>query len=243
MRAWADAKHLLATSRTIVTFNGAGLSAESGIATFRDAETNSLWKRFDPMELASPEGFARNPKLVIDWYNWRRQTVANAKPNPAHYTLAQQSTLFHISQNVDDLLQRAGCEESNLIQLHGSLTKDRCHNPECGYQETIAMNNPPPLRHCPICNHYLRPAVVWFGETLPQDAWKKAETQVLNADLLVVIGTSATVYPAASLIHLAQAHGAKILVLNNQPNLDSSISAIEICAPCGESLPQLFPGN
>jgi len=237
--ALASARALLAQCRKIVCFSGAGLSAESGIATFRDTETDALWSRFDPTELASPEGFAAHPQRVIDWYNWRRQKVATAQPNPAHEALAQRPDIIQVTQNVDDLLERAGCKPEAVIHLHGHITHDRCHQ-RCGFQQKIDLAQPPGLRNCPMCNAPLRPAVVWFGETLPEFAWRQAEQHCQDADCLLVIGTSATVYPAAGLIQLTKACGGKVLVINTQPSGASQLADMELIGPCGDWLPQLL---
>lgn len=225
----------------MAVFSGAGLSAESGIATFRDQETDALWSRFDPTELASVDGFARNPSRVIDWYNWRRGRLAHAAPNPAHRALASQPGLAHITQNVDDLLERAGVSEEGIHRLHGSIIRDRCHAC-CGYLETVDLSHPPPLRDCPRCGALLRPAVVWFGEPLPERAFRRAERLCAEVDCLLVVGTSGSVYPAAGLVALARARGAGIVVVNTQPSRHSSGADVECIGPAGELLPQLFEG-
>ena len=234
------ARALIESATSITTFSGAGLSAESGIATFRDPETNGLWSQYDPLQLASTEGFAADPNTVSDWYNWRRTTLSAANPNPAHQCLARLSNSIHITQNVDDLLLRAGCNPQQMIQLHGRIDQDRCNNSLCDYVEAIDLANPPSLRPCPKCQDLLRPAVVWFGEALDGDAWQRAEQAVSEADLLLVIGTSATVYPAASLIPLARATGGRILVINSQPSAASHSCDLELIGPCGHWLPRLF---
>ena len=235
----SQARQILQDARSVVCFSGAGLSAESGISTFRDTETHALWSRFDPMQLASPEGFAENPERVIDWYNWRRQTLASTSPNPGHAALAQQPNLIQITQNVDNLLEQAGCNPNQVIHLHGDITADRCHA-SCGYRESVNLQHPPSLRHCPRCGGWLRPAVVWFGETLPDGAWQRAEALVRSCDCLLVIGTSASVYPAAGLIHMARNNGARILVINTQPSDASHLADIELTGPSGQWLPQLL---
>jgi NAD-dependent deacetylase len=238
-QALLQAKAIITNSHKVVCFSGAGLSAESGIATFRDTETHALWSRFDPMQLASPEGFAADPKQVINWYNWRRQAIAAATPNIAHTTLAKHPHITQVTQNVDDLLERAGCAKACVTHLHGTITHDRCHQ-RCGFQQKIDLSNPPGLRACPNCNAPLRPAVVWFGEALPEWAWTQAETHCQQADCLLVIGTSANVYPAASLIQIAKSTGGKVIVINTKPSGASDIADIELIGPCGEWLPKLL---
>lgn len=234
-----QARQILQQARSVVCFSGAGLSAESGISTFRDTETHALWSRFDPMKLASPEGFAENPARVIDWYNWRRQTLALAQPNAGHRALARQPALIQITQNVDNLLEQAGCSPQHVIHLHGDITEDRC-NDNCGYRERVDLQNPPPLRHCPRCDGWLRPAVVWFGESLPQREWQQADTLARHSDCLLVVGTSASVYPAAGLIHLARRNGARIIVINTQRSDASQLADLELIGPSGQWLPSLL---
>jgi len=222
-----------------VSFSGAGLSAESGIATFRDRDGDSLWSRYDPAELASPQGFAANPQRVYEWYGWRRSKLATATPNPAHLALASRDDLVHVTQNVDDLLERAGASSDRIHHLHGTITRDRCHG-GCGYEEPVALAEPAPLRRCPDCDSWLRPAVVWFGEPLPQAVWRTAETAVREADCLIVVGTSATVYPAAGLIEWARGTGARVIVVNTEASAASEMADAELIGPAGELLPALL---
>lgn len=235
------ARTLLQNAASVTGFSGAGLSAESGISTFRDTETHALWSRFDPMKLASPEGFAEAPSTVIDWYNWRRQTLATARPNAGHQALAQHPQLVQITQNVDDLLERAGCAPQQILHLHGTITRDRCHD-NCGYSEAVDLTHPPGLRDCPRCGGSLRPAVVWFGESLPQNAWTAAEALCAATGCLLVIGTSASVYPAAGLIQLARRRGARIILVNTQPSDASHLADVELIGPSGQILPELLNG-
>lgn len=234
-----SARHTLKNARRIVCFSGAGLSAESGISTFRDTETDALWSRFDPMMLASPEGFADDPIRVIDWYNWRRNKLANASPNPGHYALASRTDIIQVTQNVDDLLERAGVSPTRLYHLHGTITQDRC-NADCGYHERVDLSAPPGLRKCPRCGAPMRPSVVWFGESLPDEVWNAARGYCENSDCLLVVGTSAAVYPAASLIELAKQRGANVIVVNTHPSGASSLADLELIGPAGVILPQLF---
>lgn len=234
-----QASSLLESAQRIVCFSGAGLSAESGISTFRDSETHALWSRFDPTELASPEGFASNPQRVLDWYNWRREAMAQAEPNPAHLALARNPNIVQVTQNVDNLLERAGCPESNVIHLHGIINHDICHG-RCGYQEAIDLTTGSTLRNCPNCQQPMRPAVVWFGETLPELEWQKAEQHCSQADCLLVVGTSAAVQPAASLISYTKHHEGKVVVVNTHSNGASQLADIELIGPCGEILPKLL---
>ncbi len=230
------ARRILADGRRIVCFSGAGLSAESGVATFRDA-TEGLWAKYDPTLLASPEGFAADPKLVIDWYASRRRAVAQARPNPAHRALAGRDDIVNVTQNVDDLLYRAGAGQ--VIQLHGRLDADRC-NGGCGHREVVSLTDPPGLRDCPDCGQPMRPDVVWFGEALAPQQWDAAQRTCSDCDTMLVIGTSAVVYPAAGLIGLAKSAGARIIVVNPQRTEAGHIADAEILGPAGEVVPELL---
>jgi len=223
----------------MVSFSGAGLSAESGVPTFRDAATGGLWAKHDPMRLASPEGFRADPKLVIEWYAMRRRAVASAQPNPAHVALAQRTDMTHVTQNVDDLLERAGAPPDDVIHLHGLIGRDHCMS-RCGFDEVVDMHDPPGLRDCPACGAPVRPGVVWFGESLPPEAWMQAERAVQGCDLLLVIGTSAAVYPAAGLISVASHAGAKVIVINTQSSGASASADLELIGPAGEILPAIL---
>ena len=238
----AAARDLLAGSARVAAFSGAGLSAESGLATFRDPDSDALWSRFDPTELASLAGFEANPEQVIDWYNWRRGKLAAVTPNAAHRALAAQSKMLQITQNVDCLLELAGVDDERIFHLHGSIMRDRCHNPTCAYSEDIELDRPLPLRHCPQCDAYLRPAVVWFGEALPRETWIQAEDLCRKLDCLLVVGTSATVYPAAGLIDVARGYGASVIVVDPNPGVAGAQADICIAAAAGEILPALLEG-
>jgi len=232
------ARDILAAAKTIASFSGAGLSAESGVSTFRDAQTGGLWTKHDPMRLASPQGFADDPHLVMDWYAHRRKQIAAARPNAAHTALAQRHDILHITQNVDDLLHRAGARE--VIQLHGTIARDRCHQ-RIDYVEDIDLANPPALRESPASpGSYMRPAVVWFGEVLPGDAWERAERACSGCDALLVIGTTASVYPAAGLISIAKGAGASIIIVNTKASEASHLADVELLGPAGEIVPQLL---
>ena len=236
------ARELLAASGRVAAFSGAGLSAESGLSTFRDAGTDALWSRFDPTELASVQGFRANPRRVIDWYAWRRRQHAAVEPNAAHRALAAQARMTQITQNVDHLLEQAGALPARILHLHGSILADRCHNETCAYRETIDLEDPPGLRACPRCGDALRPAVVWFGENLPQDTWQAAQRLCLRLDCLLVIGTSATVYPAAGLIALARQQGSRVIVVDPNPGAAGDLAEVFLQAAAGEVLPALMRG-
>lgn len=236
------ARRMLANSRRVAAFSGAGLSAESGLATFRDPDTDALWARFDPTELASVDGFEANPGRVIEWYQWRRGRLAAVRPNAAHRALAAQPRLIQITQNVDNLLEQAGVAPEYVYHLHGSILQDRCHDAACGYSEQVELAAAPALRACPRCGARMRPAVVWFGENLPQATWARAQQLCRELDCLLVIGTSASVYPAAGLITLARQHRSRVIVVDPNPGAAGSEADLFIAAPAGEVLPALLDG-
>jgi len=197
----------------IAVLTGAGISAESGIPTFRGQ--GGLWKQFRPEDLASPEAFERDPRLVWEWYDWRRRLIAGAEPNEGHRIIADMEREFEdfwlITQNVDGLHQRAGSEK--VIELHGSIWKLRCTS--CSHEEMnydVPLASLPPL--CGKCGSLLRPGVVWFGESLPRDAIERAVGVSSEADVFLVVGTSAKVYPAAQLPLIAKSKGAKVIEVN-----------------------------
>ena len=231
----------LASAVHPVSFSGAGLSAESGIATFRDgSDTEALWSKFDPQQLASQEGFHAAPETVIDWYIWRRQILSGAEPNDAHRALASLGGWCHITQNVDNLLEAAGADVNQVLHLHGSLTEDHC-NAECGHVEKIDLSCAPKLRQCE-CGSYMRPSVVWFGEALPANILQRAMDETQQADLMLVIGTSAQVYPAAGLIDCALGNDADIIIVNTEISDFGGKHVIELIGPAGELVPQLIQG-
>jgi NAD-dependent deacetylase len=226
-----DIRERIRQAGSICVVSGAGISAESGIPTFRGA--GGLWHNFRAEDLATPDAFKRDPKLVWQWYDWRRQLIAKAEPNPGHYAV---SRLKIVTQNVDGLHQRAGAKD--VLELHGSIWTIRCT--ACDYQTQdmrVPLPEIPPL--C-SCGALLRPGVVWFGEGLPVDVWDNAQQAVLSAKVLLVVGTSALVYPAASLIPLAKRAGAFVIEINPD---DTSVSAAvdhAIRGRAGEVLPKLL---
>lgn len=219
---------------TVLT--GAGISAESGVPTFRGAA--GLWKQFRPEDLATPEAFARDPKFVWEWYAWRREILSRVAPNAGHAALAvlekriPEFTL--ITQNVDGLHQLAGSKR--VLEIHGSIWSLRCT--VCG-REWEDRSVPLPVPPCCSCGALMRPGVVWFGEQLPLDVWRSAERAASSADLLLVVGTSALVYPAAGLAAFARSAGAKIIEVNTEKTPISGLVDCAIREPAGEVLPKL----
>lgn len=219
VRSWiAAAEHLC-------VLTGAGMSAESGVPTFRDALTG-LWARHDPMALASEPGFRRDPGLVWGWYAERREGVRQARPNAGHLALARWQArhpgrLSLVTQNVDDLHQRAG--STGLLALHGALLEDRWLAPcprqapgASGCDPACADAGPPP--RCAHCGNLVRPGVVWFGEHLPGAAFTSALEAAARCDLMLVVGTSGMVHPAAGLPGRAVEHGARVVIVNPLPS-------------------------
>ncbi len=230
----------LAAARRPVVFSGAGLSAESGIPTFRGRVDHALWSRHDPQQLASIEGFARAPELVLEWYDWRRRLVVEATPNSAHVALARWRQATLITQNVDDLQERAGADPDRILHLHGSIMEDRCHA-TCGWSMPANSESPRGWEPCPECGARTRPGVVWFGEGLPEETWALATRACSNADLILVVGTSGVVQPAASLVELAAASGAYVVNVNPEATPLDSMADTCLHSAAGEVLPEILP--
>lgn len=241
-----QAADILRTSKNIAVLTGAGVSKESGVPTFRDA-MDGLWARFDPQQLATPTAFMQNPRLVWDWYEYRREMVAKARPNPGHLALAELEkrapSLTVITQNVDDLHEQAGSK--NVIHLHGNIARSKCFY-NCKGDPTIVdvskieydkTQGPP---SCPHCGRWLRPDVVWFGEMLPVDQLDAAKIASASADVMLVIGTSGLVTPAATLPELAKSRGAKIIEVNPDDSMITRIADIKLDGVSGEILPRVL---
>jgi len=234
-----DLARALAGAQRVVVLTGAGVSAESGIPTFRDALTG-LWARFDPLELATPEAFARQPRLVWDWYAERRAAVLAAAPNPGHAALAAMDRrvpdFLLATQNVDGLHALAGSRR--IVELHGNLARVRCSREDRVVDTWDAASADEPPR-CAHCGAFLRPDVVWFGEALPAGALARAEDAARGCDLMIVAGTSAEVYPAAALPSLARRAGATVVEVNPGPTPVTAIADHALRAAAGIVLPAL----
>ncbi len=218
-----EVRKRLKEAKKVVVLTGAGISQESGIPTFRGRD--GLWKNYKPEELATPEAFRRNPQLVWEWYNWRREIIRKAEPNPAHLALVELEKrypfFYLITQNVDGLHQRAG--NKNVLELHGNIWRNFCF--ECGKEYRGEIT--PEVPRCE-CGGYIRPGVVWFGEPLPADVLRKAWEVSAQVEVFLVIGTSGVVQPAASLPLVAKEHGAWVVEINPQetaltPWVDASL--------------------
>ena len=228
---------LRSSSHTVV-LTGSGISAESGVPTFREAQTG-LWERFDPQELATPEAFERDPGLVWDWYAWRRKLVAQAAPNPGHLALAEMQDLDQnftlVTQNVDGLHQRAGSRD--VIELHGNILRTKCSVEGVEVEEFEESGSPPV---CPSCGAPLRPDVVWFGEMLPPGALDAASEAARGADLFLSVGTSSLVYPAAALPYEALESGATLVEINPGETPLTPHADYALRGPAGDVLPRLI---
>ena len=238
-----DLLALIRTARHIVALTGAGISAESGILTFRQAQTG-LWAQYNPQELATPRAFLQNPRLVWEWYSWRRQLISQAEPNPGHFALAQleELTLSRgagftlITQNVDGFHQRAG--NRSPIELHGNILRTKCFDEGTAIESWQENGQLPP--HCPRCGGLLRPDVVWFGEELPKDALISAWKATKTCDLFFSIGTSSLVEPAASLPYVATQYGAQVVEINPNETPLSPVAHHILRGPSGTVLPELL---
>jgi NAD-dependent deacetylase len=225
----------LRDATNIVALTGAGISAESGVATFRDAQTG-LWSKFRPEELATAVAFRRDPKFVQDWYAWRRGQVLKAKPNAGHLALAEMEKrapeFLLVTQNVDGLQARA--DSKRIVELHGNIHRFRCFDNDC------ASNNFD-IEHgrCRSCGGHLRPDVVWFGEMLPAHALETAVLAAENSNVFFSIGTSSLVYPAADLWRRAKDSGAIIIEINKDPTPLTPLADYSFPGKAGEILPTL----
>ena len=227
----------------IAVLSGAGISAESGVPTFRDDETG-LWSKYDPYEIASTQGWQRNPERVWAWYLWRHHLVKEVSPNAGHHAVADWQDIAEvtvITQNVDDLHERAGSR--TVHHLHGSLAEfwcDTCgslyHGPLPDMPEPVLEQMPPSCE----CGGLIRPGIVWFGEQLPDEPWQAAVEAFANADLALVVGTSGLVYPAAGLPDFAMAHGTPVVEVNPEPTPLSDTAALYIRDTAGSALPDLL---
>jgi len=225
----------LKNSTKVAILTGAGVSAESGVPTFRGAD--GIWKKFNPMELATFKAFNANPQLVWEWYNYRRDLVRKVKPNPGHYAIAEMAKLYDdftlITQNVDRLHRAAGSEQ--VYELHGNIHRNRCL--ECGEMDyTEEFDQIPPI--C-TCGGRLRPDVVWFGEQLPGQVFESSVAAAHRSELFFTVGTTGAVHPAASLPIIAKQNGALIVEVNLEPSEISYICDIKYHGKSGEILPQI----
>jgi NAD-dependent deacetylase len=231
-----EVRDRLRSAKRLTVVTGAGVSAASGVPTFRGA--GGLWRNFRPEQLATPEAFGRNPRLVWEWYDWRRGLIAACAPNPAHEVIARWSEapgFTLVTQNVDGLHERAGTR--NVVRYHGSIWTLKCAA-ACGapdWDDRRVPLEPLPPR-CPECGAFARPGVVWFGEPIPESA-VRAATAATACDLFLSIGTSSVVYPAAALVADARSYGAFTVEIN--PQTTGAAVDLAIAAPAELVLPRL----
>jgi len=220
----------------VCVLTGAGISAESGVPTFRDAQ-QGLWAKYDPHELATPEAFEENPELLWRWYRWRRELVAEANPNAGHLALARLTELVPrltlVTQNVDGLHQRAGSR--GVIEFHGNLFDDRCHAEGC----VVVHDQQAAVPVCPNCGANLRPGVVWFGEAIPENALNESFAAAADCSVFLSVGTSSLVYPAAGLADVARENRAIVAEINPNPTLHAETYDFAIVGNAGVALPKL----
>lgn len=223
----------------VAVLTGAGISAESGVPTFREAQTG-LWARFRPEELATPEAFRRDPKRVWDWYQWRRRLIENARPNPGHEALARLEQRYAdftvITQNVDGLHRRAGSR--NLLELHGNIRRNKCFDEDAVVEHWTEAEDGPP--RCPRCGGRVRPDVVWFGEYLPRAELDAAFAASRACDVFLCVGTSALVHPAAALPLEALGHDACLVEVNPEQTPLSALCEFALRGPAARVLPALL---
>jgi NAD-dependent deacetylase len=232
------AAHIFNKAKRVVVFTGSGISKESGIPTFRGKD--GLWNNYRVEELATPQAFANDPKKVWEWYDWRRHLIFNAQLNPAHRTIAEMEKHYTdftlITQNVDGLHKKAGSK--NIIELHGNLWNVRCQKEGRIFEfKEVPLKEVPPK--CP-CGSIIRPDVVWFGESLPHDELKRAFLSAEVCDVILVVGTSGIVQPAASIPMAAKSHGASVVEVNIEPTPISQIGDVTMIGQAGEILPNLW---
>ena len=258
----AGARERLSGAARVLVFTGAGMSAESGVPTFRGP--GGLWKSFRPEDLATPQAFARDPRLVWEWYSWRRELVAGCVPNAAHVALGRwmlrRDGVTLVTQNVDDLHERGALEAARAlaaegrltagggeaarapIRLHGSLFHSRCTG--CGARvhdrDPVDATSPATLPRCAACGRLMRPDVVWFGEALPEDALRSAFAAAERSDVCLVVGTTGAVYPAAAVVEAAEAGGAAVVVVDPGDTGFDGTAAFRVRAPAGTVVPRLL---
>ena len=249
-----DARRLLRAARTVCVLSGAGVSAESGVPTFRGEE--GLWKSYSPEELATPQAFRRDSRLVWEWYDWRREKIRACRPNPGHEALARFAlgprTVRIVTQNVDGLHEEAARKAAGggdpspalPLELHGSIFRVRCT--ACSYtiphREPISTDSVADLPRCPVCGNLLRPGVVWFGESLDGEVLSEAFRAAQASEVCLVVGTSAWVHPAASVPLATRDAGGSLIEVNPTETPLSPVVSVSLRGASGQVLPLLLEG-
>jgi NAD-dependent deacetylase len=227
----------LKKSSSLVFFTGAGISAESGIPTFRGKD--GIWNKLKPEELANFDAFMRNPEMVWEWYNHRKKVIHNSQPNAGHLTIAEMQNYFKnvtvVTQNIDNLHRRAGSK--NIYELHGNIERNFCVNCKTFYNEELDFTNGVPKCEC---GGLVRPDVVWFGEFLPEDQFASGGKAAMNSDIFFIVGTSAVVYPAAGLVHTAKQSGSILVEVNVESTDISSYVDYSFVGEAGKVLPKIL---
>lgn len=239
-----NAREILSQANHIEVFTGAGMSADSGLATYRDAVTG-IWENVDPQAMASIDAWHVDPETMFAWYLWRAHLSQQAEPNAGHVAIAQAARGKRVTvttQNIDNLHERAGSED--VVHLHGSLFEFRCSLCDAPFEghidiptEQVPSLEPP---KCPRCGGLVRPGVVWFGEALPEDAWAEAEHRMKTADALVIVGTSGVVFPAAGLPMMAHAREIPIIEVTPMRTDLSHLATVVLEATAAEALPAIL---
>jgi len=232
----SDLIEQLKAAKSVVFFSGAGISAESGIPTFRGKD--GIWNKFRPEELANFDAFIRNPQLVWEWYNYRKSIVHQSKPNPGHLAIVEfekySEQVIVVTQNVDNLHGRAGSKI--VYELHGNIERNFCIKCKKHYDGDLEFKDGIPKCKC---GGLIRPDIVWFGEFLPADQFQLSEKAARNCDVFFIVGTSAVVYPAASLVHVARNNGAFLVEVNIEETEASTIANVSLFGESGKVLPQI----
>ena len=232
------ARTRIASARRVTVLTGAGISADSGVPTFRG--TDGLWRNFRAEDLATPEAFARDPRLVWEWYNWRREIIVTKRPNAAHEAIVELERrcrqFWLITQNVDGLHRAAGSQ--SLSEIHGNIWKVRCTG--CGIISDNRDVPLPTLPVCPLCRSLLRPHIVWFGESLREEDLRRCTEALQACDLLLVIGTSGVVYPAAGFAAIAKEGGAMVIEINLESTPQSELVDLSLQGRAKDLVPQLL---
>ena len=238
------ARELVDRAHRVEVFTGAGMSADSGLATYRDAVTG-IWENVDPTAMASIDAWAKDPDTMWAWYLWRARLASQAQPNAGHLALAKWAThtpLTVTTQNIDNLHERAG--SSDVVHLHGSLFAFRCSICSRPYKGKVSLPEEPTDKlhppQCPLCGNLIRPGVVWFGEPLPAHEWDEAERRMVEADLVVIVGTSGVVYPAAGLPRLAHEQGTPIIEVTPMETDLTPLATVTLLDTAANALPALI---